>query len=391
MKFKGALFFSSVFLKNMPCALCGAKDAAKRCSNCKSLSYCSADCQAVHWKSSHKRECSNLRDELKRALGEGNLESRWGRKKAEQKRGFLLRGRGEEEVGDPAAGVSPPDVSGYTQELIHNSSDGALRVQTSSSEGRHVVTCNRVSAGSVVMTSECYATVVSEAMLTDACSRCMARLPEGGARCKGCGTHFCNASCLDDAGPEHAAECSAIAGLKLVHQHLSSDIESVRLLLRILARRAVEASAEDGLVHWRDIETLLSNSEAVRKQTPTSVSTITADAKLLFSLLPPPVATGLSDQDLLLLLLRIKYNSHPVYDTTGSTRIGMCVCVCMYVRLCMYVCMYVCIYMQTYIHTYMYIRMYIRIYVHTHMHTYIHTYIYTYIHTHHTYIHTRLR
>jgi hypothetical protein len=375
------------FFVEMACALCGAQPAAKRCANCKSLSYCSADCQAVHWKSSHKRECSNLRDELRRALGEGNLESGGGRKKAEQKRGFLLRGLGEEEAGDPVAGVSPPDVSGFTQKLIHNSSDGALRVQTSSSVGRHVVTCNRVSAGSVVMTSECYATVVSEAMLTDACSRCMARLPEGGARCKGCGTHFCKASCLDDAGPEHAAECSAIAGLKLVHQHLSSDIESVRLLLRILARRAVEASAEDGLVHWRDIETLLSNSETVRKQTPTSVSTITADAKLLFSLLPPPVATGLSDKDLLLLLLRIKYNSHPVYDSTGSTRIGMCVCVraCVCVCVCVCVCMYVCIYIQTYLHTY------IHTYVHTHMHTYIHTYIYTYIHARHTYIHTRLR
>lgn len=44
------------------CAACGKLSAAgsdnfQRCSGCKSVSYCSVDCQRLDWKKAHKRQC----------------------------------------------------------------------------------------------------------------------------------------------------------------------------------------------------------------------------------------------------------------------------------------------------------------------------------------------
>ncbi|ESQ46454.1 hypothetical protein EUTSA_v10000088mg [Eutrema salsugineum] len=48
------------------CAVCG-KLSTKQCSRCKSVKYCSADCQASDWKSGHNRKCNSSpvrRDDL---------------------------------------------------------------------------------------------------------------------------------------------------------------------------------------------------------------------------------------------------------------------------------------------------------------------------------------
>ena len=157
-------------------------------------------------------------------------------------RGFLAKGLGNDAEPFPAAAT----VAEHTRKLIAKSSGGALRVDYSASSGRHLLAGACAAAGAVLMQAECYATVLSEAMSADACSRCMTRLPAGGARCRGCGTRFCSDSCLQDAGAEHAAECPALAALESVGGRLNSDLESARLLLRVVARRAVEAAAEDG-------------------------------------------------------------------------------------------------------------------------------------------------
>lgn len=39
------------------CAKCGREGATKLCSRCRSVSYCSKECQRQHWKS-HKRVCN---------------------------------------------------------------------------------------------------------------------------------------------------------------------------------------------------------------------------------------------------------------------------------------------------------------------------------------------
>ncbi|EEF46819.1 ubiquitin carboxyl-terminal hydrolase 18 [Ricinus communis] len=41
------------------CANCGNL-GTKKCSRCKSVRYCSTECQEVHWKSGHKSKCKNL-------------------------------------------------------------------------------------------------------------------------------------------------------------------------------------------------------------------------------------------------------------------------------------------------------------------------------------------
>lgn len=40
------------------CAVC-SNPASKKCSRCKSVRYCSSDCQLVHWNAGHKRNCKD--------------------------------------------------------------------------------------------------------------------------------------------------------------------------------------------------------------------------------------------------------------------------------------------------------------------------------------------
>jgi len=39
------------------CANCGNPNNIKRCSGCRKISYCSPECQKIHWKKVHKAEC----------------------------------------------------------------------------------------------------------------------------------------------------------------------------------------------------------------------------------------------------------------------------------------------------------------------------------------------
>ncbi|KAK8785294.1 ankyrin repeat and MYND domain-containing protein 2-like [Amblyomma americanum] len=51
------------------CTTCGEPQADKRCSACKSVQYCGATCQKLHW-FTHKRHCARLAAEHQKALAE---------------------------------------------------------------------------------------------------------------------------------------------------------------------------------------------------------------------------------------------------------------------------------------------------------------------------------
>ncbi|KAJ7183891.1 hypothetical protein C8R46DRAFT_1309134 [Mycena filopes] len=46
---------------NMECGQIAAKRNFRTCSACRSVDYCSGDCQSVHWHSAHRHECNTLR------------------------------------------------------------------------------------------------------------------------------------------------------------------------------------------------------------------------------------------------------------------------------------------------------------------------------------------
>lgn len=110
---------------------------------------------------------------------------------------------------------------------------------------------------------------------------------------------------------EHAAECYALSKLQSIPLSHDTDFESARLALRCLARRAVEAPASDDL-HFRDVEDLLTHRLATLRSS--MLASVSTDAQLLIPLLPFPCA-DVGVKGLTELLLRIKFNAHPVRDS----------------------------------------------------------------------------
>lgn len=78
-----------------------------------------------------------------------------------------------------------------------------------------------------------------------------------------------------------------------------------------------------GELHWRDVDILLAHSDDVAAQTPAVRTAVTADGRMLHSLLPPPVVQGLTARDVAELLLKIKFNAHPIMDSVGASRVGL--------------------------------------------------------------------
>ncbi|KAI4376217.1 hypothetical protein MLD38_014004 [Melastoma candidum] len=57
------------------CFVCG-KDGPKQCSRCKSVRYCSSECQSTHWKSDHKLKCKVFKPSSRATSGgeiDGNV------------------------------------------------------------------------------------------------------------------------------------------------------------------------------------------------------------------------------------------------------------------------------------------------------------------------------
>ena len=56
------------------CAACGANDKQlKYCQSCKSVWYCSRDCQKAHWKPTHKAECEIIGKAFATGLSNANI------------------------------------------------------------------------------------------------------------------------------------------------------------------------------------------------------------------------------------------------------------------------------------------------------------------------------
>lgn len=125
----------------------------------------------------------------------------------------------------------------------------------------------------------------------------------------------------------HAAECARVAAFNQVKDQLVVHENTGRLALRMLAKRSVQGIPTDGKAHWCDVQSAQDHSARVASLPSKLSANMEADGHLLFSLLPLPVASGLTAAaDVILLLLKIKCNSNSVFvrdmythDNDGST------------------------------------------------------------------------
>jgi hypothetical protein len=92
---------------------------------------------------------------------------------------------------------------------------------------------------------------------------------------------------------------------------------TVRLALRALAQRSLEGAPADLKQHWTDVETLESHLETVQGLPSKLLGQLMSDGKLLFDLLSPDVARGITAAEVSMLLLRIKYNAFALINSDG--------------------------------------------------------------------------
>ena len=225
--------------------------------------------------------------------------------------------------------------------------------------GRHLVAKRAVATGEIVLAADAYVVISAQPSPADSTSRqqemhevctkeesllaraIQARLDQ---------LQFSNdddaelvSEVLLTADAVAKRETSKSAGDHSIRQmELLGDKESLKLAAKILAKSAEDCQAPSATnlrtergVHYRlsfrDIADLVSHSEQLRRQ-PEAWAILTSSAQLLRRALGPAPAAAPADsvlgtlttENVVDLLLRIKYNAHPIHDaSTHSKKVGL--------------------------------------------------------------------
>ena len=225
--------------------------------------------------------------------------------------------------------------------------------------GRHLVTKRAVATGEIVLAADAYVVVSAQPSPTSSTSRqqemhevctkgesllsraIQARLDQ---------LQFSNdddaelvSEVLLTADAVAKRRTSTSAGDHSIRQmELLGDKESLKLAAKILAKSAEDCQAPSAAnlrnergVHYRlsfrDIADLVSHSEQLRRQ-PEAWAVLTSSAQLLRRALGPAPAAAPADsvlgtlttESVIDVLLRIKYNAHPIHDaSTHSKKVGL--------------------------------------------------------------------
>eukprot|EP00960_Hanusia_phi_P036708 752477-Hanusia_phi.AAC.3 len=185
-----------------------------------------------------------------------------------------------------------------------------LRLEVDPRYGRLARVSQNCDAGRVLLRSENFCTVVSVERLRDICSHCMKAIDGGkGFACSRCGTIFCKQDCLEAAGAQHTLECSVLHARKCFNGRLLTDDETQRLAIRCLSRKLLEAKASLDELHFDNVSELLCHETEL--QDSMEWRDKLSDAKSILSWFPA-VSGGPTLVEVARLLLRIKFNAHPI-------------------------------------------------------------------------------
>ena len=205
-----------------------------------------------------------------------------------------------------------PDVPACARarRLLSLESGGLLQLHVDRRYGRLARLSRSCQAGSLLLRSENYCTVVADEHENDICSHCMKGVDRGGgARCSRCTTLFCEEACLEAAGPQHTLECSVLCERQRFKCRLLTDDETVRLVIRSLSRKLLQAEATLDEIHFDNIAELLCHDS--RLQDSSEFQHKVSDARNILSWFPP-VPGSPTPQEVARLMLRIKFNAHPI-------------------------------------------------------------------------------
>ncbi|KAG7393383.1 hypothetical protein PHYPSEUDO_009587 [Phytophthora pseudosyringae] len=121
------------------------------------------------------------------------------------------------------------------------------RVDRDATRGRLLCTARDVKAGESVLRDRAYGNVVLSANRTALCAVCL-RAADADICCDDCSkVFFCSEECQEKLHDVHEKECEALEEVDLAASKTSTDVDLLRLLIRILASRSQDAA--DGKLH----------------------------------------------------------------------------------------------------------------------------------------------
>ncbi|KAG1466671.1 hypothetical protein G6F56_004642 [Rhizopus delemar] len=180
-----------------------------------------------------------------------------------------------------------------------------VHLKQTKAKGRHAVASEALSEGVEVSQETAAAFVVRSEFLNQHCHSCLADLVTPKS-CSGCSmAYYCSSACLEK-DVLHTSVCCAMKQVQAIARSTDVDVDLLRLMLLLLARRSLGAQT---LVPFWCVEDLLSHAEGAPDAFKQVVGA--ASERVLSEL---PESLRISVDDMVALACRINNNAHGLGD-----------------------------------------------------------------------------
>lgn len=142
--------------------------------------------------------------------------------------------------------------------------DYPVQLKNTKAKGRHAVAAKELPEGVTVSLETATAFVVRSDFIDQNCHTCLADLPSDKVRCTHCPLSFyCSKACLDKDRALHELICSTFGQLEAIAHSTDVEIDLLRLMLLLLARRQLDSQdhVSDATPFWC-VQDLLSHTES---------------------------------------------------------------------------------------------------------------------------------
>ncbi|ORE06692.1 SET domain-containing protein, partial [Rhizopus microsporus var. microsporus] len=204
--------------------------------------------------------------------------------------------------------VVPETINPFYEKAF---TDYPVQLKNTKAKGRHAVAARELPEGVTVSLETATAFVVRSEFIDQNCHTCLADLSSDKVRCAHCPlSYYCSKTCLDKDRALHELICSTFGQLEAIAHATDVEIDLLRLMLLLLARRQLDSQdhVSDATPFWcvQDLLSHIESAPAPFKQV------LTAASERLSTELPESLRIPV--EDMVALACRINSNAHGLGD-----------------------------------------------------------------------------